>query len=447
MFGFQCFVCGSLLFVSLRLLICNPSDADGPVVRLARMANRSWLRRPAASAIKSPAEKSAEKRSPMIASKDGEKEKPRRTKSPEPKVIRRDETTKDESDPDELKAMVGEDGRVAFQFRNQPWVELVQWLADISDKPLDWLELPGDRVNMRSPGRYTVEETRDLFNRYLLARGYTLLEIDGGLTVAKTEKINPAIVPRVEVSELATLPPHTFVRTSLDVGWLSAEKLSEELETDDQQQWSADRVDDDQSNRSDGRGRQFAQVAQLLDQERNSASLRSAGTRIQAPLLAGRRSQADAGAVSRAWRRRRSTPLTPQQIQMMQQMRSQNKGVPPPEKKVEVSIVANARQNSVIIRAPADRVAIAMEFLKRVDVPSESMVSLADIRDARAGLSSGVARSGEVDRNRQRDEHVGADNTRSRRQGQQRLDRFRFGGRPLHHQLVDRTTRRQRSQL
>ncbi len=78
--------------------------------------------------------------------------------------------------------------------------------------------------------------------------------------------------------------------------------------------------------------------------------------------------------------KKEATPLTPQQIQMMQQMRSQNNAAPAPEKKVEISIVANPRQNSVIIRAPADRVAIATEFLKRVDVPSESMVSLSDIQ-------------------------------------------------------------------
>jgi hypothetical protein len=106
-----------------------------------------------------------------------------------------------------LTQTVGEDGRVAFQFRNQGWVELVQWLADVSDQPLDWLALPADRVNMRSPGRYTVEQTRDLFNRHLLARGYTLLEIDGGLTVAKTETINPAMVPRVEGDQIADLQP------------------------------------------------------------------------------------------------------------------------------------------------------------------------------------------------------------------------------------------------
>ncbi len=177
---------------------------------------------------------------------------------PPPKVIRRDEATIEKSNPDEFNVMVGEDGRVAFEFRNQRWVELVQWLADISDKPLDWLELPGDRVNLRSPGRYTVEETRDLFNRYLLARGYTLLEIDGGLTVAKTETINPAIVPRVDVAKLLSLPPHTFVphiaRRRLALGG----QVVPGTRSDDQWQRKVNCADDHQSYRSDGCGDQPA---------------------------------------------------------------------------------------------------------------------------------------------------------------------------------------------
>ena len=191
---------------------------------------------------------------------------------PAPKVIRRDQTIDDKSDPDELKAMVGDDGKVAFEFRNQPWVELVQWLADISNQPLDWLELPGDRVNMRSPGRYTVQETRDLFNRYLLARGYTLLEIDGGLTVAKTDKINPAIVPRVEAGDLSALQPHTFVRTSLDVGWLSAEKLAEELAPMISSNGKLTALTTTNRIEAMDAAVNLRQVARLLDQERSLSS-------------------------------------------------------------------------------------------------------------------------------------------------------------------------------
>ena len=299
---------------------------------------------------------------------------------PEPKVIRRgDQSDDSKSDPDELKAMVGEDGRVAFQFRNQPWVDLVQWLADISDQPLDWLELPGDRVNMRSPGRYTVAETRDLFNRYLLARGYTLLEIDGGLTVAKTKEINPAIVPRVNADALSNLQPHTFVRTSLDVGWLSAEKLAEELKPMISANGRLTALTTTNRIEAMDAAINLNQIAELLDQERSSTSRESLAPEFKLRYLpaeeAKRMLEQFLGV-----EKKKATPMTPQQMQMMQQMRQQNQGAPPTEKKAEVSIVANPRQNSVIIRAPADRVAVATEFLKRVDVPSGSIVSLADVQ-------------------------------------------------------------------
>lgn len=299
--------------------------------------------------------------------------------SPEPKVIRRESTLDEKSDPDEFKARVGEDGKVAFEFRNQPWVELVQWLADISDQPLDWLELPADRVNLRSPGRYTVVETRDLFNRYLLARGYTLLEIDSGLTVAKTEGINPAIVPRIEPDDLRLLPMHSFARTSLDVGWLSAEKLAEELKPMISSNGRLTALTTTNRIEAMDAAVNLMQVAELLERERSTSSREALAPEFKLRYLPADEAKRMLEQFLGVEKKREPT-MTPQQMQMMQQMR-QNGGAPPPsEKKVEISIVANARQNSIIIRAPADRVAIATEFLNRVDVPSDKIVSLSDIQ-------------------------------------------------------------------
>ncbi len=332
-----------------------------------------------------PSGKPGDAKRPDEANKSGaenQDDKGKKEQPPAPKVIRRDERTSqnETADPDEFNAMVGEDGRVAFEFRNQPWVDLVQWLADISDLPLDWLELPGDRVNLRSPGRYTVEETRDLFNRYLLARGYTLLEIDGGLTVAKTETINPAIVPRVAADDLVSLPPHTFARTSLDVGWLSADKLAEELSPMISSNGKLTALTTTNRIEAMDAAINLRQIAHLLEQERSSASLEALAPEFKLRHLPAEEAKQMLEQFLGV-EKKEQAPLTPQQIQMMQQMRNQNpKGMPQQETKTEISIVANVRQNSVIIRAPADRTAIAMEFLKRIDVPSESMASLSDIQ-------------------------------------------------------------------
>ena len=308
-----------------------------------------------------------------------EKEDAKENDSPEPKVIRRDATLSDEADADEFTAKVGEDGKIAFEFRNQPWVELVQWLAEISELPLDWLELPGDRVNLRSPGRYTVEQTRDLFNRYLLARGYTLLEIDGGLTVAKTGTINPAIVPRIAPENLADLPPHSFVRTSLDVGWLSAEKLSAELAPMISSNGKLTALTTTNRIEAMDAAVNLRQVADLLAQERDATSQEALAPEFVLRHLPAE----DAKRMLEQFlgvEKKKETPMTPQQMRQMQQMQQRNGGAPPQKKKEnEVSIVANTRQNSILIRAPADRVAVAREFLKRIDVPGSGMANLMDV--------------------------------------------------------------------
>jgi type II secretory pathway component GspD/PulD (secretin) len=301
-------------------------------------------------------------------------------KSPEPKIIRRGEVVDGSADADELKATVGEDGKVAFQFRNQSWVELVQWLSDITDKPLDWLELPGDRVNLASPGRYTVAETQDLFNRHLLARGFTILELDGGMTITQTKGINPAVVPRVSSSELVGVQPHAFVRTSLDIGWLSAEKMAQELTAMISTNGRLTAMTTTNRIEAMDAAINLQELARMMEQERDSASRDALAPEFKLRFLPAEEAKKMLEQFLGV-EEKKSSPMTPQQIQMMQQqMRNQgNKGAPA-AKKVEISIVANVRQNSVIIRAPADRVAIASEFIKRIDVSSNSMTSLADIQ-------------------------------------------------------------------
>ncbi len=69
----------------------------------------------------------------------------------------------------------------------------MRWLADVSNLSLDWQELPGDYLNLATQRPITLEETRDLINRPLaLARGFTLLESEGILSVARSP---PSILP------------------------------------------------------------------------------------------------------------------------------------------------------------------------------------------------------------------------------------------------------------
>jgi hypothetical protein len=131
----------------------------------------------------------------------------------------------------ELDIRPDQDGMVQFQFRNQAWPDVLKWLAETSQMSLDWQELPSDYINLSTQRPYSIVETRDLFNRHLLARGFTLLEIDGMLQVGKTDKINSALVPKVLPEELDALPPHRFVRCSFPLDTLLVEEIVEEFKS------------------------------------------------------------------------------------------------------------------------------------------------------------------------------------------------------------------------
>jgi type II secretory pathway pseudopilin PulG len=109
--------------------------------------------------------------------------------------------------PDELKNLKPDaDGKVKFSLKGQPWPDVLDWLAETSNKSLDWQELPNDYLNLVTQHSYTIDEARDLLNRHLLARGFTMLTHGDTISVVNVSKINPGMVPRVEPDDLAKRP-------------------------------------------------------------------------------------------------------------------------------------------------------------------------------------------------------------------------------------------------
>lgn len=121
------------------------------------------------------------------------------------------------ADPNELKAKPDQDGMVQFSFRNQPWQDVLQWYADVASCSLDWQELPADKLNLITKRRFSLDQTRDMLNRYLLARGFTMLKQGDVLTVVKTDKIDPALVQRVEPDDLEDHMAYDFARVRFDL--------------------------------------------------------------------------------------------------------------------------------------------------------------------------------------------------------------------------------------
>lgn len=145
--------------------------------------------------------------------KDGEDDKEDDDKADKP--VKRPNEPPKPADPRELEAEPDANGRVTFSFHGQAWADVLQWLANVSSLSLDWRELPGDYLNLTTQRAYSLVEARDLINRHLQARGYTLLLSGEVLSVFKLDKLDPSLVPRITEEDLYDRQPHDVVKLSL----------------------------------------------------------------------------------------------------------------------------------------------------------------------------------------------------------------------------------------
>ena len=285
-----------------------------------------------------------------------------------------------------------EDGMVQFRFRNQPWPDLLRWLAEVSNMSLDWQELPSDFLNLSTQRKYTLEEARDLFNRHLLARGYTMLEFEGVLHVVKTGTINPALVPKVLPSQLDSLPPNRFVRVLFTLNHLIAEDVIDEFKVMLSTNGKMNSLTN--TNRLDAmdavvnlreiyhivRDEQSETALEQLAKEFHLTNIRAADVKSQLEEFLGlsRRAAASTEGMSPE----QAAMIQQQQMAMEQQQQAAEAaaaaaaGAVPGAKKrrnVEIYLIANHRQNSLIAHAPPDKMAIIEAYIRRVDIENESM--------------------------------------------------------------------------
>ena len=167
---------------------------------------------PSSTPAESPPEASAEP--PSQEPSDGDAaEEDKEDASPAEETIRRPKKPPRVPDPREFDARPDENQRVTFNFYGQTWPDVLQWLATISECSLDWQQLPNDYVNFATERSYSLEETRNVFNRMLFERGFTLVRNGSMLMVMKIESLDPSVLRRVaDESELLDLPAHDFVK-------------------------------------------------------------------------------------------------------------------------------------------------------------------------------------------------------------------------------------------
>ena len=130
---------------------------------------------------------------------------------------------------DDAKLEPAPPGYVHLLFRDHKWLPALQWLAEQLKMNLDWQSLPEGEFSLHSTQPYTLEEAEDLINMQLLARGFTLLKRGEVLRVVPLKELDITLVPRVDADQLETLRPHTFARVSFTLDWMIADEAVEEF--------------------------------------------------------------------------------------------------------------------------------------------------------------------------------------------------------------------------
>ena len=322
--------------------------------------------------------------------KDGKKEDGKEEKKEDGKEEKKPETVKrpteppEPPDPKELDLRPDPDGKIRFNFRGQPWPDVLDWLSTVSGMSLDWQELPADYLNLVTQDSYSIPEARDLINRHLLARGFTMLEKDEVLSVVKVQDINPGLVPRVCPEELADRMPHEFAKVSFTLDWLVAEAAVEELKPMLSPNGKLTALS--ATNRLEAMDSvvNLREIYAVLEEEQSPDGqdrlvqefvLKHArAADVQGQLLAllgiGEKSKSPPMPVSRE-----QMEMMRDQARMMEEMQRRQKdgsGKPSSSKKeAEVHLVVNPRRNSILAHAPPDKMAIIAKAIETIDMPPD----------------------------------------------------------------------------
>jgi len=302
-------------------------------------------------------------------------------------ITRADVKPNSNANKEELAVRPDEQGKLRFNFHAQPWAEVLEWLAAVSKMSLDWQELPGDYLNLSTQKPFTVAETRDLINRHLLARGFTILERDDVLTVVNLKKLNPALVPRMEPEELKQVPAFSFIKVSFPLSSLVAEQTVTELKPLLSPHGQITALKNTNRVEIIDAAINVRELANLLRNEQTTAVQERLVREF--PLTHARASEireelmALMGIEDKA--KKSSGPPTPEQMQQQQeemmmaqqrmqemQQRGGQAAAQPKKDKPEVFLVVNARRNSLLANAPPDKMAIIEQAVKILDVPGSN---------------------------------------------------------------------------
>jgi type II secretory pathway component GspD/PulD (secretin) len=121
--------------------------------------------------------------------------------------------------------------KLKFNFRFQPWGDVLDWFAQQADLSLVMDSPPPGTLNYTDTREYTPAEALDLMNGVLLTKGYTLVRRERMLMVVNLEDgIPPNLVPFVPLERIDTLGEFELATTLFPLGKLMAEDAQAEIQ-------------------------------------------------------------------------------------------------------------------------------------------------------------------------------------------------------------------------
>ena len=119
---------------------------------------------------------------------------------------------------------------IQFTFREQPWLEVLEWFTEQADMSLVVQQAPEGQFTYSDTRNYTPTEALDLLNGVLSARGFTLIRRGRTLVCANLSEGLPAnLIARVEPDQLDKYGQYEIVEVMFPLGKRPPQNVTEEV--------------------------------------------------------------------------------------------------------------------------------------------------------------------------------------------------------------------------
>lgn len=125
---------------------------------------------------------------------------------------------------------------IAFEMRNKPWPDVLEWLAEQSGLEVITSHKPTGTVTFIAPKtkvrKYTIPQVIDILNEQLMSQKLLLVRRTNSFTILSTAgPVDAALLPRVEVGDLPNRGETELVTLVLPLNTLVAEEIVPEVKT------------------------------------------------------------------------------------------------------------------------------------------------------------------------------------------------------------------------